>query len=268
MLGKRRESHEINRPHHITNVFIGTALLWFGWFGFNSASALEATPRAAMSALVTAISASSGAISWVLIDMRRSKKFSGVGFCCGALAGLVGITPSSGYVAPWAAIVIGIITSSACNSAFKIKELIDIDDTLDAFGLHGVGGFVGSILTGIFAQKSIASLDNSEIMGGAIEGNPIQILYQFCGSTVIAAYAFIGTVFILAIISRIPGMHLALTEEEEILGCDHVEMGESAYNLFAHEQHELIENTKRSIRGSLEKQESVAETTRCVVENC
>jgi Amt family ammonium transporter len=132
VLGKRNGPQ--GKHHNLANVFLGTALLWLGWFGFNGASAIGATPRAAMSGFVTTIAASSGALAWVLVDALRTKKLSGVGFCSGALAGLVGITPASGFVAPWASIVIGIVTAVVCNLGCMMKEVLGFDDSLDAFG--------------------------------------------------------------------------------------------------------------------------------------
>jgi Amt family ammonium transporter len=182
-----------------------------------------------MAAFVTTVAASSGALTWVLIDLARLKKFSGVSFCCGALAGLVGVTPSSGYVAPWAAILIGVITSACCCYAFKFKEFIDVDDSLDAFGIHGVGGFVGSLLTGIFAQKWLGELDGTTLLGGVIDGNPILLVYQLLGSLAIALYSLFGTVVILYCIQSLPRLSLRLTPQEEAIGGDHAEMGEAAY---------------------------------------
>lgn len=247
MLGKRTPTtHGTDKPSSVTNVFLGTALLWFGWFGFNGASAIGATSRAGMAAMVTTISASAGALVWVLIDCIRTKKISGIGFCSGALAGLVGITPASGFVAPWAAIIIGVVTSALCNAACALKELMGADDVLDSFALHGVGGFVGSILTGIFAQKWIANLDGvTVIQGGAIEGNWVQLGYQLAGSLAICAYSFFGTLFILMVINRIPGMRLRASPEAEKVGLDLSEMGEVAY-----ESHNLI-----STSSSLTKRE-------------
>lgn len=230
MLGKRKNPGN-SKPHNISNVFLGTALLWFGWFGFNGASAVGATPRAAMAAFVTTISASSGALVWIIIDSMRTKKLSGIGFCSGALAGLVGITPASGFVAPWAAIIIGAITATICNFACHFKELIGADDVLDAFSLHGVGGFVGSILTGIFAQKWVALLDGTVINGGAIDGFGTQIGYQLAGCLAISGYSFFGTLIILFVIDKIPGLRLRNTIEEEMIGCDLTDMGEVAYEV-------------------------------------
>jgi Amt family ammonium transporter len=182
-----------------------------------------------MAAFVSTISASAGALAWVFIDLARSKKFSAVSFCCGSLAGLVGITPSAGYVAPWASIVIGITTSTCCCFAFKIKDFIGIDDSLDAFGLHGVGGFVGTLLTGIFAQKWLGGLDGGHSPSGIIEGNPIQFAYQLIAALAIATYSFCLSIAILFCLQKIPGLSLRLSAAEQELGGDFVEMGEAAY---------------------------------------
>lgn len=232
MIGRRRSlGAEHFKPHNMTNVFLGTALLWFGWFGFNGASAIGATPRAGMAAFVTTVAGASGALAWTLIDALRTKKISGVGFCSGALAGLVGITPGSGFVAPWAAIVTGAITAACCNAGCMIKELLGADDALDAFALHGVGGFVGCILAGIFAQKWVGLLDGAIINGGAIDGNPIQIAYQLAAAVSISAYSFIGTVIILFVINKIPGLNLRYSLDDETIGGDLSEMGEVAYEV-------------------------------------
>jgi ammonium transporter, Amt family len=145
--------------------------------------------------------------------------------------GLVGITPSAGYVAPWAAIVIGLVTAVICNFGAQLKERIGADDALDSFYLHGVGGFVGCILTGVFAQKWIGLLDGTSINGGVIDGNGIQVGYQIAGAVAIAAYSFIGTLLILAVINVLPGMKLRLSPDHEEMGCDFHEMGETAYEI-------------------------------------
>lgn len=222
MLGKRNKINNMN--HNIMNIFIGTGLLWFGWLGFNGGSALSANARAGMAMFVTTISASSGALTWVCIDAIRLKKFSAISFCCGALSGLIGITPCAGYVAPWTSIIIGIITSICCCFALKIKNIIGIDDTLDAFGIHGIGGFVGSILTGIFAQKYIGELDGTVLLGGMIDGNYIQIIYQLLGSVAIALYSFMTTLLIIFCIKKV--CQISLTNEEVEFGGDYIEMGE------------------------------------------
>jgi Amt family ammonium transporter len=233
-LGERRRTLTGKfKPHNMTNVFLGTALLWFGWFGFNGGSALAANPRAAMAAFVTTISASAGALTWVLIDYIKIKKLSGLGFCSGAIAGLVGITPAAGFVAPWAAIVIGIITASACCTAIHYKDSIGYDDALDAFGLHGVGGFVGCVLTGFFADKNfVYSLDGVEINGGALMDGHWDILgINTLGALAIVAYSYVGTTAVLYAINAIPGLHFRPTAADEHLGGDQGEMGEVAYEI-------------------------------------
>ena len=170
MLGKRRGhgTRELNyRPHNVTHVVLGTVFLWFGWFGFNGGSALGANMRAVMACFVTNLAASTGGLTWMLLDYRLEQKWSTVGFCSGAIAGLVAITPASGYVPPWSAIVFGVVGATCCNYATKIKYWIRVDDALDIFAEHGVGGIVGNLLTGLFAADYIAALDGAtQIPGG------------------------------------------------------------------------------------------------------
>ena len=156
MLGKRAGYSKNQglpyRPHNVTHVVLGTVFLWVGWFGFNGGSELGANERAAMTCLVTHISACMGALTWTLLDYRLDRKYSVIGFCSGAISGLVAITPGSGYVTPWAAVIFGVVGGAACNFGTKIKFLVGIDDALDIFAVHGVGGFVGNLLTGLFAE--------------------------------------------------------------------------------------------------------------------
>ncbi|XXQ33107.1 Ammonium transporter [Plasmodiophora brassicae] len=222
-----------HKPHNVANVFLGTALLWFGWFGFNGGSALAATARAAMAATVTTMAASSAAIAWVVVDYLRHRKISGVGFCSGAVVGLVGITPGSGYVAPWASVVVGAVTSLVCNLAANSPAMRKIDDSLDTFSAHGLGGIIGNVLTGVFAQKWVGTLDGTALNGGAIDGNAAQVLYQIIGSAAIAAYSFVGSVVILKVLDRIPGLHLRPTPEDQAAGADLVQMGELVFALDA-----------------------------------
>ncbi|RKO89493.1 ammonium transporter AmtB-like domain-containing protein [Blyttiomyces helicus] len=224
MLGRRRQV--VYKAHNMSNVFLGTALLWLEWFGFNGGSAVAATPRAAMAAFVTTIAASCAALSWVVWDYSYTKKLSGLGFCSGAVAGLVAITPASGYVAPWAAIIIGILDGVLCNVACRIKAIFGFDDTLDAWGVHGLGGFLGNILTGVFAQKWIGELDGTTIDGGWVEKNWRQV-------GAIAAWSFVVSMILLAVINKITGLHIRPTEEDEDLGADLGEMGEVACELVA-----------------------------------
>lgn len=153
-LGRRKGhgTHELNyRPHNVTHIVIGTVFLWVGWFGFNAGSALSANLRAVMAAVVTNLAACVGGITWCLVDYRLEKKWSTVGFCSGVVAGLVAITPGSGYVPAWAAVVFGVVAGVGCNYATKLKYFMRCDDALDIFAVHAVGGLIGNILTAFFA---------------------------------------------------------------------------------------------------------------------
>ena len=155
MLGKRRGYHDIHglpyRPHNVTHIVIGTVFLWVGWFGFNGGSALGANMRAVSACVVTHLAASVGGFTWCFLDYRLDRKWSTVGFCSGAIAGLVAITPASGYVPAWSSVIFGVVGAVCCNFATKLKYLINVDDSLDIFAEHAVGGLVGNILTAFFA---------------------------------------------------------------------------------------------------------------------
>jgi Amt family ammonium transporter len=154
VLGHRKGhgTHELNyRPHNVTHIVIGTIFLWFGWVGFNAGSALSANMRAVMALVVTNLAASVGGITWCLLDYRLERKWSTVGFCSGVVAGLVAITPGSGYVPAWSAVVFGVVAGIGCNYATKLKYLINCDDALDIFAVHAIGGLIGNLLTGLFA---------------------------------------------------------------------------------------------------------------------
>ncbi|KAL9131248.1 MAG: hypothetical protein Q9217_000790 [Psora testacea] len=234
MLGKRRGhgTHELNfRPHNVTQIIIGTVFLWVGWFGFNAGSALGASMRSIMAAVVSNLAASVGGVTWCLLDYRLEKKWSAVGFCSGVVAGLVAITPGSGFVPPWAAVVYGVLAGSACNYATKLKFLLGIDDALDIFAVHAVGGLVGNLCTGLFAADYIAHLDGyTKIDGGWLNHHWIQLAYQLADSVVGFAYSFGGSCFILFIMNLIPGLKLRASEEAEVLGMDDAEIGEFAYD--------------------------------------
>lgn len=234
MLGKRRGhgTHELNyRPHNITSIVLGTVLMWVGWFGFNAGSALSANMRAVVAAVSTNLSAAVGGVTWCLIDYRLERKFSTVGFCSGVIAGLVCITPGSGYVPPWAAVIFGVLGATATNYGTKLKYYLRIDDSLDIFSIHCLGGLVGNLLTGVFAADYIARLDGTtHIDGGWLNQNWIQIAYQLADSVAGFLYSFTGTCMILLLINFIPGLHLRASEEDEIMGMDDTEVGEFAYD--------------------------------------
>ncbi|CAN8099487.1 unnamed protein product [Discula destructiva] len=234
MLGKRRGhgTHELNyRPHNVTHIVIGTVFLWVGWFGFNAGSALAANMRATMAAVVTNLAACMGGITWCVLDYRLERKWSTVGFCSGVVAGLVAITPGSGYVPAWAAIPFGILGAAFANYGTKLKFLLQIDDALDIFAVHAVGGLVGNICTAFFAADYIAHLDGiTVISGGWLNHHWVQLGYQLADSVSGGAYSFFMTTLILFILNLTPGLHLRATEEAEILGIDDAEIGEFAYD--------------------------------------
>ncbi|CAG8577383.1 2372_t:CDS:2, partial [Scutellospora calospora] len=211
-VGKRTDN--IRQPHNTINVFLGTIMLWFGWFGFNGGSAIAANKRAIMACVVTNLAASFSGLTWMLMDYFRTGNLYATSFCSGAVAGLVAITPGSGYVTPYAAFVFGVASGFFCNLATLMRIRFDkYDDAMDVFAIHGIGGFIGSILTGIFANQYIVSLDGESINGGAIDGNPIQILKQLAGSFAGMIYSFFVTWIILFIINRIPGLTLRFDSE-------------------------------------------------------
>lgn len=236
VLGPRRgyaTGELTNEPHSVNFIVIGTVFLWFGWSGFNGGSALNSSLRAVMAVFVTNLSAAVGGITWVLLDYRLERKLSTVGFCSGVVAGLVCITPGSGYVAPWAAVVYGVVAGAACNYATNIKYLLRIDDSLDVFAVHAIGGLCGNLLTGLFATNSIAALDGyTQIQGGWINHHWIQLVYQLANSAAAAAWSFTITLaiaFALKFIGKyVPALRMRLDAEEEERGVDGIEIGEFA----------------------------------------
>jgi len=184
-----------------------------------------------MAAVVTNLAASVGGVTWCLLDYRLERKFSTVGFCSGVIAGLVAITPGSGFVPAWSAVVFGVLGAAACNYGTKLKYLLGIDDALDIFAVHAVGGMVGNLLTGLFAADYIAHLDGfSVISGGWLNHHYIQLAYQLADSVSGFAYSFGGTCLILFVMNLIPGLSLRASEDEEVLGIDDAEIGEFAYD--------------------------------------
>ena len=236
MLGKRRGhgTQELNfRPHNVTHIILGTVFLWVGWFGFNAGSALGANLRAVMAAVVTNLAACVGGMTWCMVDYRLERKWSAVGFCSGVVAGLVAITPGSGYVPAWAAVIYGIVAGTACNYATKLKYFLRCDDALDIFAVHAIGGLSGNILTAFFAADYIAHLDGfSHIPGGWLNHHWVQLGYQLADSFAGGAYSFFGTCLILAVLDFVgkwlPALKLRVSEDEEIVGVDDVEIGEFA----------------------------------------
>lgn len=215
------------RPQNPTMVFIGATLIWFGWFAFNCGTGLAVNLRTAYILTNTHLAASSGCATWIVLDLIFTGRFSISGACEGAIAGLVAITPSCAYVAPWAGFVSGMITAAVCRLSHKVTHYLDIDDTIEAFNLHGIGGIVGGILLGFFASPRIAALDGAtEISGGWVAHHWIQLGYQLADICTISLWSFVITYIICFGVNYIPGLHLRLKPEEEQAGCDIMEIYE------------------------------------------
>lgn len=228
MVGKRSDykSRHPMTPHNVTFVFMGTAFLWLGWFGFNAGSGLCADGIAANAFLVTHLATCVAALTWMAIDWIHNKKPTTVGTCTGAVAGLVAITPAAGTVDILGAFFIGMITSIVCfYMVAVIKPRFGYDDTLDAFGVHGVGGIIGSVLTGVFATQFISGEGGVE---GALYGDWHQLWVQILATVISIVFSAVMTFVLFKITDRLVGIRVDRRVEEE--GLDIYEHGESAYN--------------------------------------
>lgn len=227
MLGRRRGyGREPMPPHNLPLVLIGAGLLWFGWFGFNAGSALAANGIAATTFVVTNIAAASAAIVWMLIEWKFVKKPTLLGGATGAVAGLATITPASGFVSPLSAIIIGALAACICYVAVAVVKLkFAYDDSLDAFGVHGIGGALGTLATGLFAQKILNPAGNN----GLFFGDAAQFANQALGVGVAIAYSVVVTFALLKILDIVMG--LRVSDEEEVIGLDITQHEESAYTL-------------------------------------
>ena len=226
ILGKRRGYDSVSyRIHNIPFVMLGAALLWFGWFGFNAGSALAANALAGHAFLATAVSSAAAMLSWMLIDVIKQGKPSLIGACTGIVAGLVGITPGAGFVPIWAALVIGVLTAPVCYFGITlVKKVLKIDDALDAFGCHGIGGIFGGLMTGIFAAAAVGDVD------GVLFGNSALFLKQLGAILITIAFTTVGTLVCTGI-TRLFGP-IRATEHEEAIGMDLTQHGEHAYPSF------------------------------------
>jgi ammonium transporter, Amt family len=226
VIGKRHGyPHRKPVPHNLTMTLLGAGLLWFGWFGFNSGSALTSGALAALAFVTTHLGAAGGALGWLAVETMHRGKPTALGIASGLVAGLVAITPASGFVAPWAAAVIGLAAGGLCYGAVVKKHTWGYDDSLDAFGVHGVGGFAGAVLTGVFAQKTL----NDAGADGALFGNPRQLSIQLLACAVTGVYAVVMTWGILRAIKATMGLRVAEDDERE--GLDAIIHGEEGYVL-------------------------------------
>jgi ammonium transporter, Amt family len=228
VLGRRRNwPSAAHIPHSVVLSFIGACMLWVGWFGFNAGSQLAADGNASMAFLVTQIAAATAALAWALSEKIHRGKPGALGTITGAVGGLVAITPASGFVTPMAAVVIGLAAGILCYfSVAVVKAALRYDDSLDAFGVHGVGGIVGALLTGVFATSAITGAESAV---GGIDGNWFQVWDQFVSVLVTIVLAGLGSWIILMVTKLFVG--LRISEEEEQIGLDLTQHGEEGYNL-------------------------------------
>lgn len=227
MLGKRKgiSTHAIP-PHNMTYCFLGASLLWVGWFGFNAGSALAANELAVSAFVTTNTATAAAALAWSIIEWVMHKKPTVLGAATGAVAGLVAITPACGFVTPISSIFIGLLAGVVCYiSVSVIKQRFGYDDSLDAFGVHGVGGMTGALATGLFAQKVVNGGGNN----GLFFGNISQLGIQALSVLAVLVYAFAVTMLLLKILDL--AMGLRVSEEDEVIGLDHTQHRESAYTL-------------------------------------
>jgi Amt family ammonium transporter len=224
MIGSRRNyNNHPTAPHNIPLVVIGAALLWFGWFGFNAGSGLAADGLAISAFLATHVATATAAFTWVLLDWFRNEKPTVIGICTGAVAGLVAITPAAGFVGILGAVVIGILVSVVCFFMVSVvKHKYGYDDSLDAFGVHGIGGIIGAIATGLLATPAIQSS-----YSGLFYGNPKQLWIQLIATATTIVFSGVMTYVIFKIVDKFVGIRA--TQKEEIAGLDISQQNEMAY---------------------------------------
>lgn len=246
VLGKRKTKGDahVDKPHNVTITFLGTVLIWvsaaktrlslracsvrsnmyeqFGWFGFNGGSAINASMRSMAAIFNTQVAASTGCIGYSLVGyFKHKRRFSVIVACEGIIAGLVGITPAAGYVTVWYAAAIGFLTALACSCLDGMHNWLNIDDGLEVFKLHGIGGACGAFLTGIFATQSISALDGiPTLASGAVDGNGVQIAKQLAEIASIMSYSFVCSVIMLFALKYTPFLGLRVSDEVEELGVD------------------------------------------------
>jgi Amt family ammonium transporter len=228
MLGKRKGyGHENLAPYDLSMAVVGTGLLWVGWFGFNGGSALGANSRAAFAITATHLAASTGALTWMFLEWSTRGKPSVLGMITGAIAGLGAVTPASGFVLPYHGVIIGLIAGAICFWACtSLKLRIGYDDSLDVFGVHGIGGATGTLLTGVFAVAALsASPDAPQGSPGLFEGNARQVLIQLYAVVAVLIWSGVLTYILLKVIGLL--VPLRVSEQHEIEGLDLTQHGEA-----------------------------------------
>ncbi|KAI9028414.1 ammonium transporter AmtB-like domain-containing protein [Hyaloraphidium curvatum] len=220
-------------PASMKDVLFGTGLIWFGWFFFNAGSTLALNFQALNAAVVTHFAACAGCLTYCVIGYIHHKKITAEAIVNGVIAGLVGITPACGFVWPAPAMAIGALTAVACYCwTHFARPRIFIDDALDTFGLHGIGGVAGAFLTGIFAQKAVTEIGGYTIDGGWLDGNWVQPFKQLVGVVTIGPWSFIVSYALLFAIDKIPGLKVRLPADAEVTGSDHAQMGDMEHGYF------------------------------------
>jgi Amt family ammonium transporter len=215
-------------PHSLVLSFIGACLLWVGWFGFNAGSALGAGPLATSAFINTHFAAAAAALGWTVAEWIHNGKPTALGAISGAVAGLVAITPASGFVQPFAALAIGTIAGVFCSfMVFEVKSRLGYDDSLDAFGVHGAGGTLGALLTGLFATRAINAAFGKGAPTGAIDGNWGHLRNQFAGVGVAWSISIAGTLALLVVVDKVLGLRVSPDQEAE--GLDLSQHGEDGY---------------------------------------
>jgi ammonium transporter, Amt family len=219
-------------PHSLVLSFIGACLLWVGWFGFNAGSALASNGLASSAFVATHFAAASAALAWSAAEWLKNGRASALGAISGAVAGLVAITPAAGFVGPMPALVIGVCAGAFCYwMVTKVKAIFKYDDALDAFGVHGAGGTIGALLTGVFAQQVINPIFGAGKAVGGLDGHWAQVGNQLVGVLIAWGIALVGTIVLLKIVDMITGLRVSAQDEEA--GLDITQHGEEAYNLEA-----------------------------------
>jgi Amt family ammonium transporter len=224
LIGKRAINGDSREPHDVPMTVLGAGLLWFGWFGFNAGSALSAGGLAASAFVVTNTAAAAATLTWVGASYLRTRKVSVVGAACGAVAGLVAITPASGFVTAGGALVIGLVAGGLCYSATLLRARSKVDDALEVFAVHGVGGAFGAVATGVFATAAV-----QEAYTGLIDGHAGQIVTQLVAVGATIAYAVVATFIIIKVVDVVLGIRVPSTQEEA--GLDLAVHGEAAYQV-------------------------------------
>ncbi|KAJ3296886.1 hypothetical protein HDU79_005468 [Rhizoclosmatium sp. JEL0117] len=243
MLGPRidYDGEKEFHAHSPTYVYLGTGLLWFGWMGFNGGSSVAANSRGVNAAFTSNLAASAGGVTWMILDtIVNQKKYTAIGLCTGAIAGLAAVTPGSGFVQPGVGIIFGIISAICCFYSVKLMKKLRIDDTLDVAPVHGVGGAVGMLLTGVFAQYQVTQVDITpgvEPTAGWLDGVWVQVPVQFLAIISICAWSALWSAILVHIMNKFPFTELRCSAEAEVHGLDETEIGEAD-----HLYHHIIPN--------------------------